>query len=242
MSGIYTIGSYTALAQSGMPGSGPLYVGIGESLRDAYDSLEATPCGSHESERAAILWAATQAWPDDEPAAWHLEEVELMDRCDDDDLRKLDDDAYAWCVEHLDAPRLARDADTEHQSAEDWYGCYGGHLSTSAAGDVVVQAVEYEWLEDPDDEAVGARLIESTDHRLTQSEAEGLVAMARSVRETADALAETLDDAVSAYSEGDYRSCLRALRASLANELPYGDWPATRELADNLLVRGSSAL
>lgn len=43
--------------------------------------------------------------------------------------------------------KLKENATPSHESAEDWYGSYGAHISTDRCGDVCVQAVDYRWLD-----------------------------------------------------------------------------------------------
>ena len=236
MSGIYRIGSYTVIAQSGRAGSGPLRVGIGDTLQDAYDSLDATALESHESEYDGIRWAAANAWPDEH--SWDIEERDAAE-LGDEELSELDDECFDWCVEHLDVRRLRKDAATSHQSAKEWYEAYGAGISTENAGEVMVQIVEYDWLDAEDDESVVEHLSKSD---LTADDREQVVALARRVREAADEVSALLDDAVEAYQSGDADETIKALRLAKSSETDHGDWPATSALADQLLVRGSSSL
>lgn len=130
---------------------------------------------------------------------------------------------------------LAEDADTSHETAQDWYESYGQHLSTVNAGDVCIQAVDYDWLDDADDSDVRDKLIESDD-RLSSDEAEDLVSMARSVREAADEICGLLGEAVEAYEAGDYEACIQALEAAKSLELDHGDCPASSELRSRLIA------
>lgn len=130
--------------------------------------------------------------------------------------------------------RLRDDADTHHESAEDWYGSYGDHISTERAGDVTIQAVEYDWLDDEDDDAVAARL-RAEDDRLSEDEALALVERARDVREAADSIEGLLDEAVAAYERGHVQGVIEALDEASREEDDHGDDPATRDLAERLL-------
>lgn len=132
---------------------------------------------------------------------------------------------------------LADDADTSHETAQDWYESYGSHLSTLNAGDVCIQAVDYDWLDDDDDDDSDVRdkLLESDD-RLSSDEAEALVGMARSAREAAEEICRLLDDAVEAYESGDYAACVKALDAAKSREMEHGDCPASSGLQDQLIA------
>ena len=131
------------------------------------------------------------------------------------------------------AVELASDADTTHEDARGWYDSYGWHLSTEEAGDVVLQAVEYDWLDDDDDAVKKLRAEES---EITQDEADSVVEAARGVRETAESICGLLDRAVEAYEAGDLESCRKALLSAYAAESEAGDAPATNSLASALLV------
>lgn len=47
--------------------------------------------------------------------------------------------------------RLRANADLSFESPENWYGSYGAHVSTENCGDVDVQSVEWDWLDDDTD-------------------------------------------------------------------------------------------
>lgn len=130
---------------------------------------------------------------------------------------------------------LVEDADTSHETAQDWYEAYGQHLSTLNAGDVCIQDVDFDWLDDEDDSDVRDKLLESDD-RLSSDEAEALVGMARSVREAAEEIIGLLDEAVEAYDAGDREACIKALDAAKTLEMEHGDCPASSSLRDALIV------
>lgn len=125
-------------------------------------------------------------------------------------------------------------ADTHYESAEDWYRSYGAHISTEHAGDVTVQAVEYDWLDD-DDEEVAAKVREA-DADISEDEAESLVALARRVCEAADGVESLLAEAVDAYERGDLRAVIGLLDDASSAEREHGDDPATSDLAERLLT------
>lgn len=148
------------------------------------------------------------------------------------DAIQVDCEAFACEVEEWTG--LAADADTSRETAQDWYEAYGQHISTVDAGDVCIQAVDYDWLDDDDDSDVRDKLIES-DNRLSSDEAEALVGMARSVREAAEEICGLLDDAVAAYDAGDYDACVEALDSAKMLEIGHGDCPASSGLRGKLI-------
>jgi len=131
------------------------------------------------------------------------------------------------------ATRLSADADTDHEDARGWYDSYGWHLTTEDAGDVMLQAVRYDWLDDEDD-AVITRL-RKADSDLSADEAESIVTAARSTREAAESICDLLDEAVEAYERGDLDGAKQALLSAYSQESDHGDTPATSVLAGNLL-------
>lgn len=133
---------------------------------------------------------------------------------------------------------LRADADTDHEDARSWYESYGWHLSTEDAGDVTLQAVEYDWLDESDDLVV-VKLMDS-DSDLTQDDAESIVDMARTVRESAESLEAILDEVVEKYEVGDEAGVMKLLRAAKSAESDAGDWPATNNLASSLLYDSSN--
>jgi len=126
-------------------------------------------------------------------------------------------------------------ANTEHEDARNWYDSYGWHLTTEAAGDVVMQAVEYDWLDGGDDDEVVRRLM-AEHEALTADEAESIVERARSIRDVAEGICSQLDEAVAAYERRDREVVREALSAARRDELDHGDAPATDDLARRLLV------
>lgn len=133
------------------------------------------------------------------------------------------------------AVALTRDADTTHEDSRDWYDSYGWHLSTQDAGDVCLQAVEYDWLDDKED-VTAIRNLMRDDDGLTADEAEEIVQRAHEVREAGESICELLDEAVAAYDSGDLEPCRRALLAAYDQESEHGDAPAAQSLAGKLLA------
>lgn len=127
--------------------------------------------------------------------------------------------------------RLADKADTTHEDAREWYDSYGWHLTTDR-GDVILQAVEYDWL-DEDDDTTCTRLI--TEQDITAADAAEIVEMAQSVRGMAEEVEGLLDAAVAAYEAGDLAGTIAALAAAGHREGDAGDSPATQALAAQLL-------
>ena len=128
---------------------------------------------------------------------------------------------------------LTTDADTSHEDARDWYGSYGWHLTTENAGDVTLDAVEYDWLDMTDERA--AEELRAVYADLTSDEALSIVTAARSVREAAESICGALDTAVSAYERRDLAGVRAALLAAWSQESDHGDTPATSTLAGQLL-------
>lgn len=137
------------------------------------------------------------------------------------------------------AKAFRRFADTTHETAQDWYDSYGWHLSTED-GDVVLQAVDYDWL-DEDDAAVSARLREDGLDDLSGDEIASLIEHARTIRDAAQEIESLLEDAVSAYDAGDLDACRRALLDAESIESDHGDSPASSSLAAALLDTGPHA-
>ncbi len=138
---------------------------------------------------------------------------------------------------------LAPEAATKHQSGEEWYDDYGWHLSTERHGDICLQEVEYDWLDDGDDAAVAALLVaglpdpcDEEDAEDLQSCAEGVVARAREIREAADSVESLLDAAVAAYEAGDVDATVKALCEASSEEDEHGDDPATQTLIHALCL------
>lgn len=139
------------------------------------------------------------------------------------------------------ANALGTDADTSHEDSRGWYESYGWHLTTENAGDVCLQAVEYDWLDGSD--AAAVRKLRASDSDLTSDDAEAIVERAREVRDAAESVCGLLDDAVQAYEARDLDRCRRALLDAYIAESDHGDAPATQSLAGELLatVEGEDA-
>ena len=132
---------------------------------------------------------------------------------------------------------LAPQANTTHESAKSWYDSYGAHISTENHGNISIQAVEYDWLDDEHDAAVVALVLadmpdpeDDDDAADLRSVAEGLVDRAREVRDAADTVKSLLDEAVRAYESADINAVVEALQAASQYESEHGDDPATQTL------------
>ena len=153
---------------------------------------------------------------------------------------ELHDDDGEWLV-HPDGdcerlrPSLAPNADTTHADAREMYDAYGWHISTDSAGDIGLQAIAYDWINESDDDAV------LDAHRddlsaLTDDEALSLIAKARSVRDDMEGVESLLDDAVAAYEAGDVAATILALDKASSAESEHGDDPATASLRSQLVL------
>lgn len=135
--------------------------------------------------------------------------------------------------------RLMADADITHEDAEDMYSSYGWHLSTEDAGDVTLQAVEFDWLDQSDDSGVAAKLLDSTRghgrSKMTVDEAEQIVAKAREVRESMESIDGLLEQAVAAHERGDVDSVIETLDNAQRQESEHGDCPESTSLRGKLL-------
>jgi hypothetical protein len=129
--------------------------------------------------------------------------------------------------------KLIHNADLTHEDAFDFYYSYGWHITTEYEGDVTLDAVEYDWLDGTDAEAI-AKLRETYD-ALTDDEAESIVAKAREVREAGEAIEGLLDEAVEAYQRGDMDAVVKALDEAAWVESEHGDSPAADSLRSQLL-------
>lgn len=129
---------------------------------------------------------------------------------------------------------LIADADTNHEDARDGYDAFGYHVSTDGEG-VMLQEVEYDWLDDLDDDEIVDKL--SMDHPEADRPALAhLVRMARSVRETAEEVEGLLDEAVEAYEAGDVDGVIDALdRCENVETRRGGAAPAALGLRSKLL-------
>lgn len=126
------------------------------------------------------------------------------------------------------------DADTTHEDASDWYSSYGWHMSTDA-GDIELQAVHYDWLDDLSDSDIADRLTERYPD-LSDDDAAEIVERAREIRDCAESICSHLDDAVAAYEARDYAACVAALDAATGEESDHGDTPASSQLRRALLA------
>lgn len=124
-------------------------------------------------------------------------------------------------------------ADLDHEDARGWYDSYGWHLTTESAGDVTLQAVEYDWLDETDDHAID--LLVAADGDLTRDEAESIVERARTVRDAAESVESRLKTAVTCYQAGDLAGVIEALKQAASIETDHGDSPATSSLRSALL-------
>ena len=87
---------------------------------------------------------------------------------------------------------LAQNPNVSHDSAEDMYDCYGAHISTEHDGDVCIQSVDYDWLDDDQD---AEALLAECHPDMTADECETLVALARRIREAMDGIEDALERA-----------------------------------------------
>lgn len=129
--------------------------------------------------------------------------------------------------------KLHDNADTTREDARGWYDSYGWHITTEREGDVTLDAVEYDWLEGTDAEAIAE--LRKTYDALTDEEAESIVAKARVVRSTAEAVESLLDAAVEAYQRGDLAAVVKDLDDAASVESEHGDSPASQSLRAQLI-------
>ena len=137
--------------------------------------------------------------------------------------------------------QLRAAANTNHDDAEEMYGCYGAHITlTNDEGeqtgpDVCVQAVESEWLRDGlrGDDLIAKIMEETIVDR--KDDAESLAGLAERVWEDMSAVDDLLDRAVTAYESGDVEACIEMLQDAGRAEREHGDDPSTRNLARQLL-------
>lgn len=132
--------------------------------------------------------------------------------------------------------KLRANADTNHETPEDWYGAYGDCVSTAEAGDVDIQKISPTWMlayaDDRDLIAKHPKL----PGRLTDAECEELVARARLAWDAACDMHLYREMAVYAYRRHDLDAVEDALETAAHAERQYGDDPATRTLKQQLLV------
>lgn len=159
---------------------------------------------------------------------------------DRDEPVELHDDDGEWLV-HPDGEcerlrtTLALDADTRHQCAREMYDAYGWHISTEAAGDIELQTIDYDWLDERNDDTV----LDS--HRddmpdMSDDERKKLIAMARGVRADMEGIESLLESAVDAYERGDVDGVIDALDAASSAESDHGHDPETADLRGRLLL------
>ena len=130
--------------------------------------------------------------------------------------------------------KFIENADLTHEDARGWYDSYGWHITTENEGDVTIDAVEYDWLDGTDAEAI-AKLRETYDG-LTDDEAESIIAKAREVREAAETVDGLLGEAVEAYQRGDMDAVVKALDEAARVESEHGDSPGANSLRSQLLA------
>lgn len=123
--------------------------------------------------------------------------------------------------------------DPEYKDAREWYADYGWHFSTQNVGHLLLQVVEYDWLDQDDAEVV--RLLMQEYDELLEDEAMAITHKAREVREAAEEIESLLQEAIEAHENGDLHSTIQALDISAATEMAHGDCPATRALRRLLL-------
>lgn len=132
--------------------------------------------------------------------------------------------------------KLRIDANTNHETPEDWYGAYGDYAPTVAAGDVDIQKISPTWmLAYADDRDLIAAHPNLRKH-LTDAECEELVARARLAWDAACDMHCYREMAVYAYRRHDLDAVEDALETASHAERQYGDDPATRTLSEQLLV------
>lgn len=112
------------------------------------------------------------------------------------------------------------------ESARDWYEAYGWSMSTAREGDVCLQAVDYDWLDESDEQAI--ILLQDNYSELGTSEARDIVSHARGIRETAESIEGLHDTAATQYEGGDLLGSISTLRDAERIESDHGDSPATQ--------------
>ena len=128
---------------------------------------------------------------------------------------------------------LKINADTEHETAAEWYSSYGAHISTEHHGDLTHDTVDFDDLDDDDAEIV--ERLQEVYEDLSEDEAESLIALARSIREAAESFVSNLEAAVEAYEAGDLDQVIEALEAASSEEKEHGDDPSAKQLHKQLL-------
>lgn len=132
---------------------------------------------------------------------------------------------------------LKQNADTSHETAAEWYASYGAHVCTQHHGDITPDVVDYDSLDDDDDEIAEALMDIYSD--LTRSEADEIIALARRVKDAADAVVSHLEDAVKAYKADDLAAVVDALDCASSEESEHGDDPSAKALREALVEPAS---
>jgi hypothetical protein len=137
---------------------------------------------------------------------------------------------------------LRPDADTSHADARDMYDSYGYHASSEHHGDFMLQTVEYDWLDDNDDDNVIAKTIMALPDPRDDDDvddlacvAADLVSRARGVRDDMEEIEAELAAAIKCYESGDVDGVIEHLDAASSLESDHGDDPAARTLRERLL-------
>ena len=154
---------------------------------------------------------------------------------------------------------LRSNPNVSHDDGAEMYSCYGAHISTDDHGDIRVQAVDYEWMDDDIDgdtwsaEAAGGGDADeinqarrrSDDYAVLSLHAEGkldwdtceqLVDLARRIRGDMDQIDEVLERAAEAALAGNFEATIEALIEASGLETDHGDDPSTSALAAQLLA------
>ncbi len=217
MGSVYTFNSEYIVVETGTPGSGQLKVGVGDTLGDAIDNLESTPYQAHENPLKGILHAYKGILERD------LTYDDLDPFTVKGEVEDLDDEQFEWVQRHLGVSGLRSEADTSHESAEEWYDSLGYYVADLKGNEAKYHPVcPFEEVE---------RFSPSG------SAEEALLEYARKAKETAEVVVEALEEAVEAYHQGDEASVREALRRASRLEKQYGDNPAARQLSRQLLTR-----
>ena len=127
---------------------------------------------------------------------------------------------------------LAQNSNVSHDSAEEMYDSYGAHISTDHNGDVCIQDVDYDWLDDEED---AKALLAERRPKMTANECESLVSLARRIREAMEDVEDALERASCAAVDGDFAGVIEALQEARGLETDHGDDPSTSALAAQLL-------
>ena len=132
--------------------------------------------------------------------------------------------------------KLRADANTTHETPEDWFAAYGDYVPTAAAGDVDIQKISPTWmLAYSDDRDLIAKHPNLPGH-LTTAECAELVARARLAWNAACDMHCYREMAVYAYRRNDLDAVEDALETASHAERQFGDDPATRTLRAQLLM------